>query len=269
MKSSIYTATALFGSASLIFGRPQDTPVQTEELAQDSAENLDTNPNAFIVPPPAQPTPSSFNAIPNLASIYETSGAVPETIPNLYASAGSTGVSTDDTQINTPPGEDSSKFASQAQVGSTTRQIFLTESVNTFVDSILSGQFTYGIFGFSNDLSKVVPYTVVSDKSWASFGWAVRKSRPGFALHLTDDGMLLLFTKRIQEDESSVQQNWQVLALQDIEGSIFIFIQGKVEEKYGKGARKSTYAIEVDDDYSLEDAINSHNQAESVHFSQQ
>lgn len=264
MKFSIFTATAFFGSASLIFGRPQDTRVQTGDLARDSADNLNTNLNTFPVP---QLIPPSSNEIPNLPSNYETSSVVLGTVPSLYATVGPTELSTDYPQINTPPGDDT--FNLPPQIGSTTRQIFFTQAVITFIDSILNGQFTYGIFGFSNDLSMLVPDLVVSDKSWMSFGWAVRKSRPGFALHLVDDGMLLLFTRRIQQDESSAQQNRQVLALQDIEGNIFIFIQAKVEEKYGKEARKVTYTIEVYDDYSLQDAINSHNHAEVVYFNSQ
>ncbi|MCJ1264238.1 hypothetical protein MMC22_004109 [Lobaria immixta] len=249
MKSSVFIATALFGSAPLVFGRPQDTQLQIEDLTSEFDTSLSTDPNANIIPPPAPFVPSPLSSIQNFPKLAFISGAVPDITPQTNAPVKSTEVSTDYGYTQIPRDDTVPKSFK-----------LLTKAVRMVVDSIINEESTYGIFGVSEDGSKLVPDLISTDKSWDSFGQDVRKSRPSFALHLTDDGMLLIFTYQNMGDDSSSQQ---VYSLSGQMKYFVLFIQKEIKKK-GTGSRKLDYKV-VNNDYSLQAVINSYDPAVYFH----
>lgn len=263
MKSFVLLATALLGSASLAFGRPQFSQLQIGNLP-NLAFNLNTDPNPIINSPPAQFNPSSFlsfNDVPNLAM------TVPETVPPLDAPADSTGVSTGYSQLVTPSSDD--PFA----IAENPTSIVVTKGANMLIDSVLNGEYKYGIFGLSPDLRSVVSVTGGKNPDWYAFGQAVRTAPMGFALHLIDEGMLLIINLRIRNpadrDGSAVEQETPILVLKDNEKSLLMRVQGKMEKKYGVTPAKVTYLIEVFNDRDLENAINTYSHAPDIYFFEQ
>ncbi|MCJ1269123.1 hypothetical protein MMC22_009012 [Lobaria immixta] len=267
MKSSVFTATALLGSSSLVFGRPQDTQVQIGDSTKDIAMNLDTNSNSFSTPPPAQFIPSSFpssDSFPDLAFLDKTPAAVPGTISNPYGPFVSTGFSTDFTQLNTLPGDDSFNTASRVDDAASKSFPLLTADVESYVDDIFNGIFTWGTFVISRDLSKLVPslFSVEKDwEGWNSFAGEVRQFRPSYALHPIEEGMMLLAARPYQVKASTLPQ---VAILLDNKLNFFDFVQGKVHDKFGMGKR--IYSREVYDVRSLSHAINSHSHVAPINL---
>ena len=274
MKSFVLPATALLGSASLAFGRPQFSQLQIGNLP-DLPFNLNTDPNSISSPPPAQFNPTvsppsaqfgpssflSFNNVPNLAM------GVQETVPPPDAPVDSAGVSTDYFQLITPSGDDPFDIAENP------RSIVVTKGANMLIDSVLNREYTYGIFGLSSDLRSVVSVTGGKTPDWYAFGQAVRTAPMGFALHLIDEGMLLIINLRIRNaadrDGAAVEQEKPILVLKDNEKSLLLRVQGKVEKKYGETPAKVTYLIEVYNDRDLENAINTYSHAPKIHFFEQ
>ena len=245
MKSSVFIATALFGSAPLVFGRPQDTQLQIGDLTKVFDTSLGTDPNANVIPPPAPFVPSPLPSIQNFPNLAFISGAVPDITPQTNPPVEYTGVSTDNSYTQIPRDD-----------AVPTPFKLLTKAVRRVVDSIINEEFTYGIFGVSvskdpRDQSELVPDLISTDKRWYSFGRDVRKSRPSFALHLTDDGMLLIFTYQNRGADPSGQQ---VNILSGQMKDFVDFLQGEIEKK-GTGSRKLIYRA-VKDDYSLREVIN-------------
>lgn len=208
MKSSVFTATALLGSSSLVFGRPQDTQLQIGDSTKDIAMNLDTNSNSFSTPPPSKFIPSSFpssGSFPDLAFLDKTPAAVPETISNPYGPFVSTGFSTDFAQLNTLPGDDSFNTASRVDDAASKSFHLLTADVERYVDDIFNGILTWGAFVISDDLTKLVPGLFSAEKGregWKSFAGEVQQFRPSYALHPIEEGMMLLTAWPYQVDAS-------------------------------------------------------------------
>lgn len=258
MKSSVFTATALLRSASLVFGRPQDTQLQIGDSTKDIAMNLDTNSNSFSTPPSAQFIPSSFSSsdsFPDLAFLDKTPAAVPETVSSPNEPFGSTEVSTDFAQLNTLPDDDSFNTAPRVDYAASKSFHLLTADVERYVDDIFDGILTWGTFLISDDLSKLVPGPFSAERGWEgwnSFAGEVQQFRPSYALHLIDEGMMLPIARPYQIDASLEQQ---VTILLDNKLKFFNFVQGKVDEKFGMG--KITYVRQVYDVRSLRNAINS------------
>ena len=259
MVSSVCTATTLlFCSAYLVFAGPQYAPLQIGGLTEGSAFNLDPNPHAAIFPPSnfisssSKDGPPDFEGTPNLAFLDRTTA---ETTPETYSPADSTGFTTDNSKTITLSDDDPFNIASPTQPMSKLRSI-LTEDVLRYMDSLFNGYSTYGIFGVSSDLSKLVTLLTSTRADWKWFARDVRDSEPSFALHPTPDGILFIFTYQ-NVGPDSFSQN-QARILDNTADDFWLYV--------GNRYKKKVFAYLVFDDYTLRTAINTHNHAEAVGY---
>lgn len=203
----------------------------------------------MIIPPLSESMPSSSDKITNLVFIQpETPDAVPQTISELNAPFGSTGFPTDYTKTETLPYDGAFNIALSKPM------TWLTDIVKSYVKSIISGEHTFAIFGVSGDPNKLVPYSVSTDKDWASFAKTVLNSRPSLVLHKLKDGKILfVYNYMYMPDASSKKQNEFLV---DIWDPFYIFLL----EQSPTGVESE----EAWDVYTLQNAINTYNQGPAV-----
>ena len=253
------TATALFASASLVLGQPQDRRLQTRDFTDDLAFNLDASPNGVTVPFPVDflPStpdrgPSSPNGFPNLSfNVPGALSALPQP-PARSDSFGSTGLPTDDTNTLNLYGESASDVARNVNSPPETPVTLQTEGVKQAIDAVSNGQVTYVIFGAAPNLRSIVTMSMSNDEDWNAFARDVRIVAPSYVLRSVPGEMLFIFT--FQNDISF--RNAETSFLYDNDGKFLRIVQDRCE--------KVVYGYQVHDDASLRVAIDSHSNAPPV-----
>lgn len=272
MRISLFAGTALSASAFLVFGRPQlaqNLPFPIGDLTRDFSPDPDaySSLSNFGVPAaselmfsPSRDRSTLSNDDTKLAFVaLESPGVVPQNVADTNVLFGSTEASADYTKTAILPSENSLFVAAQAN-GQHPFQL-LTDEVRSSVGSIVDRQNVWGIFGISDDGSKLVRSWLSKNKDWATFAWTVRKARPCFALRSLENKILIIFYHLSLMDTSSKQKDY---LLDDHYKSFYMFVQSATE--------KLVEAEDVDDESSLENIINSvsvEDKAPSVYFDQE
>ena len=253
------TAMALFASASLVLGRPQDR-LQTRDFTDDLIVNLGASPKGVTIPSPEDFMPSSPDGgspssigIPNLGfSVPGALSALPQA-PATIGPFGSTGLPTDYTNTLSPSGDGASEMAITVKPPPEKHVDLQTDAVIRTIDSVNSGQFAYAILESGHDRKSLVPAFMSNQYDWNAFALFVQTVPPSYVLRSIPDGILFIFTYQFDVDFIYPETPF----LNDNFQKFFKVVRDRC-------GGKAVYGAQVHDDASLKDAIDSHSQAAPV-----